>query len=100
MTPKLPKNITFQVAPVKSGKKYLAILPNNKKVYFGARGYEHYHDSVPVSLGGGKWSHKNHNDKERRKNYRNRHKSIKNKEGKPSYLIRYTPSWFSYYFLW
>ena len=100
MTPVLPKGLSFQVASVKSNKKYIAVLPNGQRIKFGSRGYEHYEDSVPKELGGGKWSSKNHGDKERRKNYRARHRGILNKEGIPSYKIRYTPAWFSYYFLW
>lgn len=78
-------------------KKYTALVPINgsiKKVSFGDTRYEHYKDSVPKELGGGLWSHKDHNDKERRKNYRLRH-------GAQGYQHRKnSPAWFSYYFLW
>jgi hypothetical protein len=84
--------------------KYTALIPLNngktKIVHFGHRDYQHYHDSVPLSMGGGIWSHKNHNDKIRRINYRKRHASIKNKSGTFAYNDKLSPSWFSYYYLW
>ena len=98
--PTLPKGIKFEVASKSTGKKYIAILPDNKKVYFGARGYEHFKDSVPKKLGGGKWKHKDHLNLDRRRNYRKRHRGVLTKLGRPAYKVRYSPSWFSYYFLW
>lgn len=96
--PTLPKNIHFIRG--KYPYKYTAILPDGKRVNFGHADYQHYKDSVPVNLGGGKWSHKNHGDSIRRRNYRARHRGILNRNGDPAYAIRYTPCWFSYYFLW
>ena len=98
--PKLPKKIYFTVAPKKTGKKYIAHLPNGNKVRFGARDYQHYKDFVPKRLGGKKWSHKNHLDKKRRENYRARHKGVLLKSGKRAISVKYSPAWFSYYFLW
>ena len=98
MTPSLAKGITFQKGPSK--KKYTAILPTGKHVHFGHRDYEHYKDSVPKHLGGGLWSHKDHLDPKRRKNYRKRHGGMKCKDGKQCITKRYSPAWFSYYFLW
>jgi hypothetical protein len=80
--------------------KYTAILKNGKRVNFGHREYQHYRDSVPKSLGGGKWSHKDHNDPKRRANYRARHSGVLTASGKPAYKVKYSPSWFSYYYLW
>lgn len=100
MPPTLPASIEFKRASKSSGKKYVAILPSGKTVQFGARGYEHYKDQVPKDLGGGKWSSHDHLDKQRRKNYRTRHAAIETAEGKPAYRVRYSPAWFSYYFLW
>lgn len=80
--------------------KYTAILKNGHKVNFGHRDYQHYKDSVPVELGGGKWTSKNHLDIARRKNYRTRHAGVLTKNGKPAYKVKYSPSWFSYHYLW
>lgn len=98
MPPTLPSKIRFTRGPGKH--KYTAILPDGKKVNFGHRDYQHYRDSVPRRLGGGLWTHKNHNDQNRRKNYRARHSGVLLKDGTPAYKKRYTPAWFSYYFLW
>ena len=102
--PTLPKGIKFVKGT--GTKKYTAIIPPNKtfpkgkRVSFGHKDYQHFKDSVPKSQGGGKWSHKDHGDKDRRKNYRKRHGAQKCKDGKTCYKIKYSPSWFSYYFLW
>ena len=84
-----------------SGKyKYTAILPDGKRVNFGHRDYQHYRDSVPKHLGGGQWSRYNHGDRSRRDNYRKRHGGVRTKSGERAYLKKYSPSWFSYHFLW
>ena len=80
--------------------KYTAILPNGKRVHFGHKDYQHYKDSVPKNLGGGLWSKLDHNDKKRRDNYRKRHGGVLTKDGSKAYLKKYSPSWFSYYYLW
>lgn len=81
--------------------KYTAILPTGKKVGFGHKAYEHYKDTVPVKQGGGLWRHKNHLDTERRNNYRKRHGRIMcDGEKRKCISKKYTPAWFSYYFLW
>ena len=85
-------HIGFEKSHLKS-KKYNAILQNTdndliKKVPFGASDYEHYKDPTGLGI----WSHKNHNDKERRRLYRLRHeRTSKNK---------YSSSWFSMKYLW
>lgn len=74
-------------------KKYDAILIHKKTgrtktVPFGDIRYEQYKDSTGLGL----YSHKNHGDEKRRKNYISRHnKTAKNK---------FSSSWFSMYFLW
>ena len=98
MKPKLPKGIYFTVPSNK--KKYTAHLPSGKKVSFGAKGYEHYKDWVPKRLGGKRWSHKDHMDSKRRKNYRRRHGSIRLKDGRKAVNVKYSPAWFSYWYLW
>lgn len=90
--PKLPKGTRFKKGP--KGKKYTAIMPDGHLVHFGSSQYQQYKDSVPKNLGGKLWSHKNHNDKQRRKNYRIRHGA------QGHYKTKYSPAWFSYYFLW
>lgn len=80
--------------------KYTAILKTGKRVNFGHRDYQQYKDSVPVSKGGGKWKHKNHNDSVRRSSYRARHGGIITKSGKYAHQVKYSPAWFSYYYLW
>lgn len=81
-------------------KKYTAIMSDGRKVHFGDNRYEHYKDSVPKDLGGGIWSKLDHKDKERRKNYRSRHKNIICEDGRRCIDVKYSPAWFSYYFLW
>lgn len=92
--------------------KYTAVLKEGtvvngktvKRVNFGHKDYEQFRDSVPISMGGGLWSHKNHGNDKRRQNYRSRHAGVKlttgPRSGTPAYRVKYTPSWFSYHFLW
>lgn len=80
--------------------KYTAILKNGQRVNFGHKSYQHYKDSVPVRLGGGKWSHKDHGDVKRRESYRKRHGGIITKGGTRAINVKYSPSWFSYNYLW
>jgi len=70
-----------------NGKKYAAILPDGKRVNFGALGYEHYKDRTPLKL----YSHLDHNDSERRKRYYERH----NKD-----YPKYSADYFSKKYLW
>ena len=95
---KLSKGIKFVKGS--GDKKYTAIFPDGKKVHFGHKDYEHYKDTVPKRLGGGLWSHKDHKDSERRKNYRKRHSARTCKNGKKCINVKYSPAWFSYNFLW
>lgn len=80
--------------------KYTAIMDDGTRVHFGHQDYEQYRDSVPPSMGGGKWSNRDHGDAGRRRNYRARHSGVKTKGGTPAYKKKYSPSWFSYHFLW
>lgn len=50
----------------RSNKKYYALV-DGKKVHFGDTRYEQYYDKM------GHYSHLNHNDKKRRKLYKQRH---------------------------
>lgn len=90
--------VTFERGP--GNYKYTAILPDGKRVNFGARSYQHYKDSVPKNRGGGLWSHKDHLDPDRRANYRSRHGGIRKSNGRRAIDVKYSPAWFSYYFLW
>lgn len=65
-------------------KKYYALV-GKKKVYFGAKGYEHFKDKL------GHYSYLDHNDKKRRDRYYARHK-IDYPEG--------SADWFSKNILW
>lgn len=96
--PQLPRGIRFQKGPGRY--KYTAILPDGKRVHFGHTSYQHYYDSVPVNLGGGIWSSLNHLDEKRRDNYRKRHSGVLTRSGDRAYKREFSPSWFSYYFLW
>lgn len=96
--PKLPAGIRFLEG---NGRyKYIAVLPDGKKVRLGHIDYQHYKDSVPKRLGGGLWSHLDHKDPKRRDNYRKRHSGVSTKTGIRAIDIPYSPAWFSYYYLW
>lgn len=96
---RLPKGTKF-IVPNSGYKKYTAILPSGRKVSFGDRRYQQYKDRVPRSMGGGKWTKKNHLDRARRKNYRSRHGNLRCKDGRKCVSVRYSPAWFSYHYLW
>lgn len=75
-------------------KKYDAILltpeGKEKRVSFGAIGYQQYKDSTPLKL----YSHLDHGDLKRRDAYRARHGKEYIKAQK------YSPSWLSWTYLW
>ena len=75
------------------GKKYDAILRNKrtlreKRVPFGALGYEQYRDSTGLGL----YSGSNHGDPRRRKNYRTRHAGENAR--------KFSSGYFSWKYLW
>jgi hypothetical protein len=77
------------VKATKFPKKYCAILKNKnrtKKVCFGDRRYQHYHDKI------GKYRHLDHKDKKRRAAYRRRHKGENKK--------KYSAGYFAWKYLW
>lgn len=90
--------ITFVKGP--GYKKYTAIITMNngkkKKVNFGDKRYQHYKDRTSKKI----WNHLDHNDPQRRKQYRARHSKIKLKDGRIAKNVRYTPAWFSWNYLW
>ena len=76
------------------GKMYAAILENKHtrlrvRVNFGDSKMENYHDKTGLNL----YPHLIHGDRERRRLFRTRHKGFL----KSGY---YSPSYFSFYFLW
>jgi hypothetical protein len=66
-------------------KKYYAMV-GNRKVYFGDSRYEQYYDKM------GHYSHLNHNNKERRKRYKQRHEKDRHNKG--------SAGWFADQILW
>jgi len=81
----------FKKSKVK-GKKYAALIQNIKNdrirtINFGAIGYSTYHDKTGLGL------YEVHGNKKRRTSYRARHKVFVRKGF-------YSPSHFSYTFLW
>jgi hypothetical protein len=90
------RGVVFQRGPYP--KKYTAIImATGKRVHFGDRRYQHFRDRTPLRL----YSHLDHNDLARRDNYRKRHGSIRlKKDGSLAYMNKYSPAWFSYYYLW
>src|SRR5690606_31982518 len=96
--PSLPKGTVFEKGPRKY--KYTAIMPDGKRVNFGHRDYQHFRDRVPKTKGGKLWSRLDHNDRDRMENYRSRHRGVITGSGSPAYKKKYSPSWFSYHFLW
>ena len=73
-------------------KKYMSVLQNKKNnkyiyIHFGDNRYQQYHDKI------GDYKDLNHNDKQRRLNYHQRHQ----------HFIRkgyYSPGYFSMKYLW
>ena len=77
----------------KKNKKYDAILYNNKTkkykiVSFGDLRYQHYKDVTGLGI----YIHLNHYDNKRRILYRKRHYK--------THFKKYSPSWFSWFYLW
>ena len=66
------KKIMKYIKEFKEGdanKKYKVIFKNGDTVQFGDKRYQQYFDSTPLNL----YSHLNHYDEKRRKNYYARH---------------------------
>jgi hypothetical protein len=68
----------------RKGKKYMVIY-KDKKIHFGSEIGSTFID---------------HHDENKRRNWRARHEKILNKYGYPVYLIKESPSWWSYNLLW
>ena len=87
------KLLGFRVSN-KKDKMYYALLENKKnkrlvRIHFGHDKYQNYQDITELN----EYPHLSHRDKNRRKNFRARHKGYL----KTGY---YSPSFFSYYYLW
>lgn len=80
----------------RKNKKYMVISPSGKKIHFGDTRYEHFKDRTPLKL----YSHLDHNDKERRKNYLKRAKGIKNKSGDLTYKDKESANYYAVKYLW
>lgn len=70
------------------------IVNNDKIIYFGAKGYQQYHDQFGI------FSEYDHFDEKRRQNYKKRHGAVKRGDGTLAVDYKYSPAWFSYYYLW
>ena len=68
----------------RKGKK-IAVLFQGKWIHAGALGYDDY---------------TTHHDDERRASYRRRHKAIPLRDGRPAYLVKTQPSFWSWHLLW
>ena len=87
-------------------KKYKAIIENKKSgkkrtLQFGDNRYEQYKDSTGLGL----YTHKNHSDLQRRRNYFNRHSGVSSKSKALDIEIKkskgvYTPKILSHKYLW
>ena len=80
----------------RKGKKYSVITPSGKKIHFGALGMKQYKDSTGLGL----YSNLDHGDKERRKRYLARAKSIKDKNGNLTWNNKESPNYYSVKYLW
>lgn len=90
----------------RKGKKYMATIQDKqtkekRKIHFGASNYEQFYDSTPLGL----YSHKNHLDKDRRKNYFKRHSGLSTKQKSIKKELKlsdgyYTPKILSHKYLW
>jgi hypothetical protein len=82
-------------------KKYVALLPDGRKVHFGDKRYQQFKDSTGLGL----YSHLDHGNKKRRENYFSRHSAgIKDKKKAIDYEWKksgeITAKLLSHQFLW
>lgn len=90
----------------RAGKKYMAVVRDNRTgakrtLHFGAYDYEQYKDRTKL----GAFSHKNHGDRSRQRNYYNRHSGTPNRAAAIRLEWdrsdgRYTPKLLSHIYLW
>ena len=80
------KGVVISVSGRKD-KKYMATLPDGKKVHFGQRGAAQYKDTTPLKA----FKDADHGDPQRRENYYKRH----GQEAK-----KHSAKYFSHRYLW
>lgn len=79
--------------PAKLWSKHRSATTVDRVVHFGDTRYQHYKDRI------GLFAKLDHNDAKRRKNYRTRHGAIMAKGGL-AIEVKFSPAYFSYYYLW
>lgn len=72
-------------APASTGKKYVAILPDGRRSYFGQRGASDF---------------LYHRDENRRASYRARAEGQRLRDGRRAIDVWGSPAWLSYWLLW
>lgn len=102
----MEETIVKIIKSTQKSKKYTAIVRDNetkkeRKISFGAIGYEQFKDSTPLKL----YKSKDHGDPKRKRNYFNRHSGVKTKVEALSNEIaksggRYNAKILSHKFLW
>ena len=80
----------------RKGNKYMVKTPSGKWIHFGASDMEQFKDNTGLGL----YTHKNHNDTERRRKYLARAKGIKNKKGELTYRDKESANYYSVKYLW
>ena len=80
------KGVTFELSKQKH-KKYVAVLPDGKRVNFGDKRYGQFKDSTPLQA----FKAADHGDPQRRENYYKRH----GQEAK-----KHSAKYFSHRYLW
>jgi hypothetical protein len=79
-------------------KKYSVYVLDDKNIkrliHFGDTRYEHYFDKI------GLFSHMNHKDEGRRRNYLVRAKGIRDGQGRLTYKLKWSPNYWSVNYLW
>jgi hypothetical protein len=76
-------------------KKYM-VFYNKKWIHFGDTRYQQYKDQTPLKL----YKHLDHKDNQRRKNYLQRAKGIKDGGGNITYRNKNSPNYYSIKYLW
>lgn len=80
-----------------SNKKYMARPINRQSdlwTHFGAKNYQQFHDRI------GYYSSLDHHNANRRRLYKLRHKAILTANNRRAYTVKYSPSWYSWHYLW
>lgn len=88
--------VKFEISPRKNKKYKVTFIKHNKTytIHFGDKRYEHYKDKI------GLYSHLDHLDENRRRLFKGRFKTRKNKYGKLLINDKMSPLYWSYHYLW